>query len=95
MTDAHRPASADTLSYEQAGVRYELIDPLKVAAQRAAAATAGNLTISVGDGNNYVGAGDGTNVIIGGAAPVCLQSMTNTYTHCIDDTVAQVNRPMR
>jgi len=28
------------LSYEQAGVRYELIDPLKVAAQRAAAATA-------------------------------------------------------
>jgi phosphoribosylformylglycinamidine cyclo-ligase len=28
------------LSYEQAGVRYQLIDPLKVAAQRAAAATA-------------------------------------------------------
>jgi phosphoribosylformylglycinamidine cyclo-ligase len=43
MTDAHRPASADTLSYEQAGVRYELIDPLKVAAQRAAAATGANL----------------------------------------------------
>ena len=36
------PASA-TLSYEQAGVDYELIDPLKVAAQRAAAATAGQL----------------------------------------------------
>jgi phosphoribosylformylglycinamidine cyclo-ligase len=33
----------DTLSYEQAGVNYDLIDPLKVAAQRAAAATAGNL----------------------------------------------------
>jgi phosphoribosylformylglycinamidine cyclo-ligase len=32
-----------TLSYEQAGVQYELIDPLKVAAQRAAAATAANL----------------------------------------------------
>jgi phosphoribosylformylglycinamidine cyclo-ligase len=31
------------LSYEQAGVRYELIDPLKVAAQRAAASTAGHL----------------------------------------------------
>jgi phosphoribosylformylglycinamidine cyclo-ligase len=31
------------LSYESAGVRYELIDPLKVAAQRAAAATAGQL----------------------------------------------------
>lgn len=33
----------DTLSYEQAGVNYDLIDPLKVAAQRAAAATAGHL----------------------------------------------------
>ena len=32
------------LSYEQAGVQYDLIDPLKVAAQRAAAATAGHLT---------------------------------------------------
>jgi phosphoribosylformylglycinamidine cyclo-ligase len=31
------------LSYEQAGVQYELIDPLKVAAQRAAAATATQL----------------------------------------------------
>jgi phosphoribosylformylglycinamidine cyclo-ligase len=37
-----QPAS-DTLSYEQAGVNYDLIDPLKVAAQRAAAATAGHL----------------------------------------------------
>jgi len=32
-----------TLSYEQAGVRYELIDPLKVAAQRSAMATSGHL----------------------------------------------------
>ena len=32
-----------TLSYEQAGVNYDLIDPLKVAAQRAAAATGANL----------------------------------------------------
>jgi phosphoribosylformylglycinamidine cyclo-ligase len=32
-----------TLSYEQAGVNYDLIDPLKVSAQRAAAATAGHL----------------------------------------------------
>ncbi|HKX95088.1 MAG TPA: AIR synthase related protein, partial [Methylibium sp.] len=31
------------LSYEQAGVNYDLIDPLKVAAQRAAKATATNL----------------------------------------------------
>ena len=43
MTDAARPDTTSTLSYEQAGVNYELIDPLKVAAQRAAAATAGNL----------------------------------------------------
>ncbi|MBW8829520.1 MAG: phosphoribosylformylglycinamidine cyclo-ligase [Burkholderiales bacterium] len=32
-----------TLSYEQAGVNYDLIDPLKVAAQRAAVATGGHL----------------------------------------------------
>jgi len=32
-----------TLSYEQAGVDYDLIDPLKVAAQRAAAATGAHL----------------------------------------------------
>jgi phosphoribosylformylglycinamidine cyclo-ligase len=31
------------LTYDQAGVSYELIDPLKVAAQQAAAATAGHL----------------------------------------------------
>ena len=47
MTDAARPAthadSNSTLSYEQAGVNYDLIDPLKVAAQRAAAATATQL----------------------------------------------------
>jgi len=34
-----------TLSYEQAGVNYDLIDPLKVAAQRAAAATGSNLAV--------------------------------------------------
>src|SRR3982751_5208909 len=36
-------APTATLSYEQSGVNYDLIDPLKVAAQRAAAATAGHL----------------------------------------------------
>jgi phosphoribosylformylglycinamidine cyclo-ligase len=40
----HAPAAADAaLSYEQAGVQYDLIDPLKVHAQRAAAATASQL----------------------------------------------------
>ena len=43
MTDAARPDPNSTLSYEQSGVVYDLIDPLKVAAQRAAAATGANL----------------------------------------------------
>jgi phosphoribosylformylglycinamidine cyclo-ligase len=34
-----KASEGGTLSYEQAGVNYDLIDPLKVAAQRAAAAT--------------------------------------------------------
>ncbi len=37
--------ATDTLSYEQSGVNYDLIDPLKVAAQRAAKATGGHLAI--------------------------------------------------
>jgi phosphoribosylformylglycinamidine cyclo-ligase len=37
--------SNTTLSYEQAGVNYELIDPLKVSAQRAAADTAAQLAV--------------------------------------------------
>jgi phosphoribosylformylglycinamidine cyclo-ligase len=36
-------ADSTTLSYEQAGVNYDLIDPLKVTAQRAAASTAVHL----------------------------------------------------
>ena len=39
----HSTDQTGTLSYEQAGVNYDLIDPLKVTAQRAAAATAGHL----------------------------------------------------
>ena len=37
------PSGITPLSYEQAGVNYDLIDPLKVSAQRAAAATAVHL----------------------------------------------------
>ncbi|MBV8605615.1 MAG: phosphoribosylformylglycinamidine cyclo-ligase [Pelomonas sp.] len=37
------PKHPDTLSYEQAGVNYDLIDPLKIAAQRAAAATGAHM----------------------------------------------------
>lgn len=43
MTEPARPDPHGTLSYEQSGVVYDLIDPLKVAAQRAAAATGANL----------------------------------------------------
>jgi phosphoribosylformylglycinamidine cyclo-ligase len=43
MTRAIDPPSPTTLSYDQAGVDYDLIDPLKVAAQRAAAATGAHL----------------------------------------------------
>ena len=40
---SHPASPPGTLSYQQSGVNYDLIDPLKVAAQRAAAATAGHL----------------------------------------------------
>ena len=43
MQPAEHPTPSAPLSYEQAGVIYDLIDPLKVAAQRAAAATATHL----------------------------------------------------
>jgi phosphoribosylformylglycinamidine cyclo-ligase len=43
MSSSHAPSGPGTLSYEQAGVNYDLIDPLKVSAQRAAAATAVHL----------------------------------------------------
>ncbi|HUG22059.1 AIR synthase-related protein [Piscinibacter sp.] len=43
MKPAAPPERSATLSYEQAGVDYDLIDPLKVAAQRAAAATGAHL----------------------------------------------------
>lgn len=44
MRDLPDPAASGPLTYEQAGVRYELIDPLKVAAQRAAASTGSQLS---------------------------------------------------
>ena len=43
MTSPSTPPSSGTLTYEQAGVNYALIDPLKLSAQRAAAATATQL----------------------------------------------------
>jgi phosphoribosylformylglycinamidine cyclo-ligase len=43
MTSKPASPASDTLSYEQAGVNYDLIDPLKVAAQRAAKETGSQL----------------------------------------------------
>ncbi len=43
MNTPASPSADSPLSYRQSGVDYELIDPLKVAAQRAAAATASHL----------------------------------------------------
>jgi len=60
------------LSYEQAGVRYELIDPLKVAAQRAAAATAGHLAAH---GFKEVAASRGESAYVVDVGPFLLASI--------------------
>jgi phosphoribosylformylglycinamidine cyclo-ligase len=60
------------LSYEQAGVQYELIDPLKVAAQRAAAATAGHLA---GHGFAEVAASRGESAYVVDVGPFYLASI--------------------
>jgi phosphoribosylformylglycinamidine cyclo-ligase len=67
------PAAAPApLSYEQAGVRYELIDPLKVAAQRAAAATAPHLA---GHGFAEVAASRGESAYVVDVGPFYLASI--------------------
>ncbi len=60
------------LSYEQAGVQYDLIDPLKVAAQRAAAATAGHLA---GHGFGEVAASRGESAYVVDVGPFFLASI--------------------
>ena len=60
------------LSYEQAGVQYELIDPLKVAAQRAAAATASHLA---GHGFAEVEASRGESAYVVDVGPFYLASI--------------------
>jgi len=63
------PAS---LSYEQSGVNYALIDPLKVSAQRAAAATAAQLT---GHGFSEVAASRGESAYVVDVGPFYLASI--------------------
>jgi len=66
---AHAPAP---LSYEQAGVDYGLIDPLKVAAQRAAKATAGQLAAH---GFSEVAASRGESAYVVDVGPFYLASI--------------------
>jgi phosphoribosylformylglycinamidine cyclo-ligase len=65
-------ASSGTLSYEQAGVNYDLIDPLKVSAQRAAAATAGHLAAH---GFSEVAASRGESAYVVDVGPFYLASI--------------------
>ena len=60
------------LSYEQAGVVYDLIDPLKVAAQRAAAATASQLA---GHGFSEIAASRGESAYVIDVGPFYLASI--------------------
>ena len=69
--DRARPSHA-TLSYEQAGVDYDLIDPLKVAAQRAAAATATHLAAH---GFSEVAASRGESAYVVDVGPFYLASI--------------------
>lgn len=64
--------SPATLSYEQAGVNYDLIDPLKVAAQRSAAATAGHLAAH---GFSEVAASRGESAYVVDVGPFYLASI--------------------
>jgi phosphoribosylformylglycinamidine cyclo-ligase len=72
MTQAMSTAPETPLSYEQAGVQYELIDPLKVAAQRAAAATATHLG---GHGFAEVAASRGESAYVVDVGPFYLASI--------------------
>ena len=73
MTSTPPPAgSRPPLDYRQAGVDYDLIDPLKVAAQRAAAATAGNLAAH---GFSEVAASRGESAYVVDVGPFYLASI--------------------
>jgi phosphoribosylformylglycinamidine cyclo-ligase len=72
MTQPASPTPPSPLSYEQAGVQYELIDPLKVAAQRAAAATATHLA---GHGFSEVAASRGESAYVVDVGPFYIASI--------------------
>ncbi|MEX8493135.1 MAG: phosphoribosylformylglycinamidine cyclo-ligase, partial [Sphaerotilus sp.] len=68
----HPSDQTGTLSYEQAGVNYDLIDPLKVTAQRAAASTAVHLA---GHGFTEVAASRGESAYVVDVGPFYLASI--------------------
>ncbi|RVU46177.1 AIR synthase-related protein [Rubrivivax rivuli] len=75
MNTAHTPPPSPMsapMTYEQAGVQYDLIDPLKVAAQRAAAATASHLA---GHGFGEVSASRGESAYVVDVGPFYLASI--------------------
>ncbi|MFN7883007.1 MAG: phosphoribosylformylglycinamidine cyclo-ligase, partial [bacterium] len=65
-------SSNTPLTYDQAGVNYDLIDPLKVSAQRAAAATALNVAAH---GFQEVKASRGESAYVGDVGPFYLASI--------------------
>jgi phosphoribosylformylglycinamidine cyclo-ligase len=71
-TPAESELPIPTLSYEQSGVHYDRIDPLKVAAQRAAASTAGNLTAH---GCKEILASRGESAYVVDVGPFCIASI--------------------
>ena len=72
MAPASNAPDGAALTYEASGVRYDLIDPLKVAAQRAAAATAGHLGAH---GCSEVAASRGESAYVVDAGPFYLASI--------------------
>jgi phosphoribosylformylglycinamidine cyclo-ligase len=72
MSSSHAPSAPGTLSYEQAGVNYDLIDPLKVSAQRAAASTATQLA---GHGFSEVAASRGESAYVVDVGPFYIASI--------------------
>ncbi|MBA4175440.1 MAG: phosphoribosylformylglycinamidine cyclo-ligase [Leptothrix sp. (in: Bacteria)] len=79
------PSAPTPLSYEQAGVQYDLIDPLKVAAQHAAAATAPHLA---GHGFSEVAASRGESAYVVDVGPFYVASIVEclgTKTLVADD----------
>ena len=65
-------AQSATLSYEDSGVNYDLVDPLKVAAQRAAASTASHLAAH---GFSEVAASRGESAYVVDVGPFYLASI--------------------